>query len=277
MSVSSRAEGEASKKGLTGAAKRQYVGGAINRARHEKAEEKAAHREAIADARSQIRYHEAQVAGLREGMKQRRELAGAGKPKPSEHPRATARAVEAQTTLDDLRRHKAGYPGDYYGDEMLLAYEVHRAEQSASGKRGGITSALPASQLRRIQQQIAQTREPPGTPRAASATRPPAQPKPATPKRAPRPKKPPTLERQIAQAGGYVPKTPAAKLRKTPVREMTDEQLLRDWENHPPERRRGVLEREMARRQAKAAKAQQPKPAKEIKPQRPSAVQRRRS
>src|SRR5512146_2163176 len=87
MSVSSKAEGEASQKGLTGAAKRQYVGGAINRAKHEKAAsatpaakaKQQAHsyqREAVADARSQIRYHEAQITGLREGLKLRRELAG---------------------------------------------------------------------------------------------------------------------------------------------------------------------------------------------------------
>ena len=166
MSVSSKAEGEAAKKGLTGAAKRQYVGGAINRAKHEKAEsatpasrakkqQHAYHREATADARAQIRYHEAQIAGLREGVQLRRELAGPSK------------------------------------------------------------------------------------------------------KRAPKPKGPPSLMEQ-QRAAGLVPKTPLDILRKTPVRKLTDQQLLRDWENHPPERRRGTLEREMARRQAKAEKAKQP-------------------
>ena len=171
--VSSKAEDEAGRKGLTGAAKRQYVGGAINRATHEKAEsatpaakakrqQHSYHREAVADARAQIRYHEAQIAGLREGVKLRGELAG------------------------------------------------------------------------------------PSTKRT---------PKPK------QPKAPPTIEQQIAAAGGYVPKTPADKLRKTPVRELTDAQLLRDWQNQPPERRRGTLEREMARREAKAAKGQQSAPA----------------
>lgn len=264
MSVSSRAEGEASQKGLSGAAKRQYVGGAINRARHERAQGKADHREAIADARSQIRYHEAQIAGLREGVKLRQGLAATGKPKRGASNRdLTKRILESDlkpirhvesVDIDLSRPVDPAFLREVYGQSQLTkALELYPTERLREGARyQGVSASGSREAL------IARLAAPP-TPRAAPVTRPLAQPK---SKRAPRPKKPPTLAQQIDAAGGYVPKTPAEKLRALPVREMTDTQLMRDWENHPPERRRGVLEREMARRQAKAEKAQQPKPAK---------------